>query len=115
MDTRKRDIKVGGISFACILFLVFATNPGGLPIALLLAMPLLSGVFVWAIIRVGLDVFMNLDRRQIEMAGLLGGAGFTVIMALGSIHQLGIQDVVLTVLLLGGLLFYSIGAQTQER
>lgn len=112
--TRKRDLRIGLLSLVCILFFIFGTNPAALPAVFLLALPIFSGMFVWSAMRLLLGVFLPLSQRHTDTISLLIGVGFMIILALGSIHQLGVQDVVLTILLLSGLLFYCLGTVPQE-
>lgn len=64
--------------------------------------------------RIIFGFFFALSRPHTDTISLLCGLGAMIILALGSIHQLGLQDVILTALLLGGLLFYMLGMKTQE-
>lgn len=107
---KKQQLKrqtVTSISGVMLVFLlVITTNPANASAFAILLLPLLVAVTVYSSVRSALLLFSNMTDQRQAYASMLASAGSIVLVALGSLRQLSLQDMLFTALLIGGLVFY---------
>lgn len=94
-----------GTVLGCMLFLLM-TNPESLPIVFLLLLPAMIAVSAASFARVLILVFTEVTIDRSKVISAVVGAGVMTFALLGSLHQLGVQDLILLALLTSGSLFY---------
>ncbi|MDQ3065334.1 MAG: hypothetical protein M3Q36_03645 [bacterium] len=102
----KKDIVTCAAGFLFINLFLFFTNPQSLPAVMFLAVPLLVAITSYLFIKIVLEMFSTLSKDSIRLLSGVSASAPTLLMVLGSLGQLGIQDVLLALLLSSGLGFY---------
>ncbi len=102
----KKDIKLSVSIMLCIFFYVFFTNPNSLPLILMLGLPVLISVAGLVLTRLVLNVFFEMPTTLISVLSRSVAIGILLIMMLGALKQLRVQDILLALLLVLGLSFY---------
>lgn len=102
----KNDAKLGAMGLFGIFFLIFITNPVSVPIAFVLVMPILVASTSFVVTRFFLRLLFEFNNHQITICSYMLAGGVLLVLMLGSLKQLGLQDVILSLLLASGLAFY---------
>lgn len=96
---------------ATTMFIVF-TNPNSLPAVFLLVLPALIFATTYWISEFMVDLFVEQPSKNSRLlSGVIAVAPMLVVV-LGSVGQLGLQDITLALLLAGGLSWYLKRLQT---
>lgn len=104
--TGKRELVLSTIGSLSILLLLISTNPQTMPAAFLLIFPLLVAFTSFMIAKLILRFFTNANEMSVKIISSLVAMGSLLVVLLGSLGQLGLQDFLLASLLIGGLVFY---------
>lgn len=105
-DFLKKSVRLSiGSVLGCMLFLFF-TSPANLPVFFLLIIPVLFAVFCVGVSRIIGLVFFEYSGAAIRRISIVIGAGALLLSLLGSLGQLGFQDVLLASALITGVVFY---------
>lgn len=91
--------------FITILFML-ATNPREISVQLLLVLPVLVGLLSYYFIKIVTGLFTDMESERRQRLSFVLATGPTIMIVLGSLHQLGIQDVALASLFVAGLGWY---------
>lgn len=110
----KKDVLLSSLSILGILSFVFITNPQSMPILFVLLLPLLFAAGAFVTTRLLLRVFFDVNDRQLKILSLSFAGGALLVVVLGSLKQLGIQDFVLALLLVAGSAFYFLKNLSQD-
>lgn len=102
----KKDTKKAAALTILVSFFVFSTNPGTLPVVLLLIVPVLVSLLSVFVVRLLISVFSNMNKTDVILASNSVGFFVLTIMALGTLKQLRLIDFVLVSLLVAGISFY---------
>lgn len=102
----RKDLIAGAVGIGLILLFIFTTNPATLPVPLLLLLPIMVLVTGLIIIRLVLRVFTHLSEPKIKGLGIVLAVGPTLLVILGSLGQLSIQDIALALMLVAGFAWY---------
>lgn len=102
----KRDTILTLLGLAGIIIFIVATSPAKLSVVLLLALPVLVASTVYVATRLFLGLFTSLGKASLKVYSSVVSVGLMLVMMLGSLGQLGSQDILLALLLVGGLVFY---------
>lgn len=101
------------IAFIATSLFVLLTNPNRLPAFLLLVLPLLTFITSYSLMKLFMAVFTDLTIIRIKtLAGVVSFAPALVVI-LGSLGQLGLQDLMLALVLVTGLSWYLRRLQTE--
>lgn len=82
------------------------TDPASLSVVLLLLLPVLVGAVSYLATRLSLKIFTDFSEDLSRALCIAVAVGATLVVALGSLGQLGIQDIVLTAILTFAAGFY---------
>lgn len=104
--TYKRQLILCAIGIAGILLFILTTNPAVISVGLLLVLPMLVALTTFACARLMLQIFSGLSATKRTALSSVCAVGPTLIVILGSLGQLGVQDFMLACLLVGGLYWY---------
>jgi hypothetical protein len=91
--------------FSVILFMV-TTNPQQLSVFMLLVLPILVAFTSYIIIKLFIELFTDLPPVRYKQTSAILAGGVTLIVLLSSLHQLGLQDFILSALLILGFSWY---------
>ncbi len=93
-------------SFLVLGIFVLSTNPRDLSAALLLVLPLLVYLTVYSASRLTANYFFSTSKIRVHSVSAIIAAGPTLMVILGSLGQLGVQDILLACMLCAGLGWY---------
>src|SRR5687767_13827690 len=94
-------------SIAVMVLFIFITDPQTLPAPMLLVLPILVLVSAYSLIRLMAGVVaMEGTPKQPKSLSFVLALAPTLLMVFGSLGQLGIQDIGLTLVLIAGLGWY---------
>ncbi len=102
----KKDILFGMLGLFLILTFIFLTNPQKLPAIFFLLLPTLIAFTSFQFIKLTFEVFTFMSQQKIKVLSGVIATAPTLIFILGSVGQLGYQDMVLALLLASGLGWY---------
>lgn len=88
-----------------VIFILF-TNPATMSVFWLLWLPVLVFVSFYFMTKLGFKLFSNFRETKIKTLSAVLGAGPALLVILGSLGSIGLQDAVLALLLVGGLSWY---------
>ncbi len=104
--TYNYSLAIGCLGFMAILFFILLTNPQNLSASMLLILPIIVAITSYSISKFLLLVFVQLDSIKIKTISLVFALGPTLVVLLGSLGQLGFQDLLLAFLLVSGMGWY---------
>jgi hypothetical protein len=102
----RKELVVSAIGIVLITIFIFSTDPTTLPAYLLLVLPVLLFVTCNVAFRLFMQVFTGLDQARIKTVSVVLALGPTLLATLGSLGQMGIQDIGLAILLVSGFAWY---------
>jgi hypothetical protein len=102
----KKDIALSIVGFMSIILFLISTNPRTLSAFFLLVFPILVAATSFVVVRFILNLFTSLSAELIKMVSSVIAVGILLVVLLGSLGQLGFQDLLLAFLLVSGLVFY---------
>lgn len=106
MSKLKHDGILAGMGMITIALFIFLTNPRSLSVALLLFLPVMIAVTVFALSRLLLRLMSSMTERLLNLISGIVSAGSLLVVLLSSLKQFGLQDGLLALLLVAGLVFY---------
>lgn len=106
MGKLKKDGLIASLGIMFIALFIFMTNPRSLSAAWLLFMPILIAITVFAVTRLLLRLTSTKTEQLMTTTSGIVAAGSLVVVLLGSLKQLGLQDGLLALVLVAGLIFY---------
>jgi hypothetical protein len=102
----KRDMVWSIASALLIVLFILTTNPQNLSVLFLLLFPILVAIASYRFVKLGLELFTSWEDFRVKLYGLVSSVGVTLIVILSSLHQLSLQDFVLSILLVAGFGWY---------
>ena len=92
----------------CLVTILFmaSTNPQQLSAFMLLALPILVALTSYWLTRTFLETFTAANIQKIKQTALVFSVAPTVLMLLGSLRQLSLQDIALVAVFVSGLGWY---------
>lgn len=105
-QTYKRQLLFSTAGLLSIAFFILLTDPSSLTAHALLLLPILVAVTVFAITHLLIQIFTKLPSNKTKTLSGVVAVGPTLVVMLGSLGQLGAQDMLLAVLLVGGFSWY---------
>jgi len=106
LNNFKIDISILAAGITLIMLFIISTNPSNLSITFLLAFPVLVAVTGFVAAKLFLQAFTSMNDAMIRTICVVVASGILLLLFLGSLGQLGVQDVLLAILLISGLVFY---------
>ena len=104
--TYKRDMILLSLSMLMSLFFMLFTNPRTMSAFWLLVLPVLVFINSYFIIKLALKLFSRFNEAKIKTTSAILASGPGLIVVLGSLGTIGIQDIALAFLFVGGLSWY---------
>jgi len=111
LNTHIRKLIISATGASGIFLFLLITNPRSLSAPMLLLLPVLVAVTLYTICKLLLEVFSSMSGLKIRTVSLVLSAGPTLLMLLGSLGQLGVQDFMLAFSLIAGLSWYIMRVQ----
>lgn len=102
----KKQLILSTAGILSIVFFILFTHPASLSAPLLLLLPILVAITTFITSRLFIEIFTDLPQSKIKTLSGVIAVGPTLMVMLGSLGQLGIQDVLLAVMLVGGFSWY---------
>jgi hypothetical protein len=102
----KKDAALASAGAFLILSFIFITNPQQLSAMYLLVLPILVAITSYRLTKLFIEIFTNWHLNKIRQVSLILASGPTLMIILGSLHQLGLQDVILSLLFACGFGWY---------
>ncbi len=102
----KRDAGLAGLGASAVLLFIICTDPSKLSAMFLLVFPLLVAITSFIVTRLVLTIFLSVSQTALRVISSVVGVGVLLVVLLGSLGQLGFQDMLLAFLLVAGLVFY---------
>lgn len=112
VDHYKKDLGLAAAGILSILLFITLTNPAKLSAVFLLVFPVMVAGTCAIIIKMTLTFFTSWKKEAIKIVSSVTSVGLLLIVLLGSLGQLGFQDMLLAFLLVAGLVFYLKRTQT---
>lgn len=106
MNNFKTNFSILSAGIMLIMLFIISTNPSNSSVALLLVFPVIVAVTAFVATKLCLQVFTSMNDAVIRTICVVVASGILLLLFLGSLGQLGAQDVLLAVLLIAGLVFY---------
>lgn len=91
---------------AIIFLFILLTNPQNLSALFLLFLPLLIAFTSYRITKLLIEIFSDWSMKRVKQVSAVLATGITLIVLLSSLHQLGLQDFILSVSLVAGFGWY---------
>jgi hypothetical protein len=102
----KKDILYLSLGIILSVFFMLFTNPNTMSVFLLLWLPVLVFISSYFIFKIGFKLFSSFTELKIKSLAAVLATGPALVIVLGSLGSIGIQDIVLAFLLVGGLSWY---------
>lgn len=105
-QTFKKQLVLSAAGVCGIVLFIFMTDPRSISAGLLLVLPALVACTSFILVKLSLGIFTSLSAARIKALSLIAACGTSLVVVLGSLGQLGLQDFTLACLLIGGLSWY---------
>ena len=106
LTNKKKQLAAVLSSAVFLCFYVFSTDPQKLAVPFLLVPPLAVFLFCLLLLRFTLGFFMGLRGGNIKAITIALSALPALLMMLAAVGQLGLKDVILTIMFISGLAWY---------
>ena len=112
--TYKRDMILLSLSMLISLIFMLFTNPRTMSALWLLVLPILTFINSFYIAKLVLKFFTGYNEVKIKTVSAVLAAGPALVIVLGSLGSIGLQDIVLAFLFVSGLSWYLRRYQTNS-
>jgi hypothetical protein len=111
----KKDILYLSLGIILSVFFMLFTNPNTMSVFLVLWLPVLVFISSYFIFKIGFKLFSSFTELKIKSLAAVLATGPALVIVLGSLGSIGIQDIVLAFLLVGGLSWYLRRFQSNDK
>jgi hypothetical protein len=102
----KKDAALAFIGILSVVLFIVSTNPQEISAFMLLLLPVLVAFASYKIIKLFIEIFTEWSLLRARQISAILASGVTLIVLLSSLHQLGLQDFILSILLILGFSWY---------
>jgi hypothetical protein len=102
----KKDAAFAFIGILSVVLFIVSTNPQEISAFMLLLLPVLVAFASYKIIKLFIEIFTEWSLLRARQISAILASGVTLIVLLSSLHQLGLQDFILSILLILGFSWY---------